>query len=160
MRFASCLVSLLLSFLLAVSFTSCDGSSGQTGKIGRVDVIYGADQCTVPGEEFERDIRVEIRGVADSESASAKKLPLLSGEPVKFVTADGSDLEITPLSEETDVVGVARAKIRAGHKVGDNYVKIVPLNDPDKSVLPAANTGGKRRRKSLTAGRSSRIIRA
>ena len=102
MRFASCFVSLLLSFLLAAVFTSCDGSSVQTGKIGRVEVIYGADQCTVPGEEFERDIRVEIRGVADSESASAKKLPVLSGEPVKFVAADGSDLEITPLSEETN----------------------------------------------------------
>ena len=110
MRFASCLVSILMSFLLAAVFTACDGSSGQSGKIGRLDVIYGADQCTLPGEEFERDVRVEIRGVADSESASSKKQPVLAGEPVKFVAADGSDLVITQLSEETDVVGVVSAR--------------------------------------------------
>ena len=79
MRFASRIVSLLLSLLLAALFAACDGSSEQSGKIGRLDVIYGADQCTIPGEEFERDIRVEIRGVADGESASTKKLPVLAG---------------------------------------------------------------------------------
>ena len=143
MRFVSRLVTFLLSILLVAVLAACDGSSAQSGKIGRLDVIYGADQCTVPGEEFERDIRVEIRGVAEGESASAKKLPVLAGEPVKFVAADGSDLEITQLSEETDVVGVARAKVRAGHKVGDNYVKIIPLNDQDKAVFVRMIVGAK-----------------
>ena len=143
MRFAFRLASLLLSFLLIAVFAACDGSSERSGKIGRLDVVYGSDQCTIPGEEFLRDVRVEVRGVSDDESASAKKLPLLAGEPVRFESADGSDLVITPLSEETDVVGVVRAKVRAGHKVGDNYIKIIPLNDPDKAVLVRMIVGAK-----------------
>ena len=58
MRFVSSLASLLLSFLLIAVFTACDGASERSRKIGRLDIVYGADQCTVPGEEFERDIRV------------------------------------------------------------------------------------------------------
>ena len=143
MRFASCLASLLLSILLIAVFSACDDAPGQSRKIGRVDIVYGADQCTIPGEDFERDVRVEIRGATDDDSSSSGKQRLLAGEPVKFEAAEGSDLEITQLSEETDVVGVVRAKIRAGHKVGDNYIKITPLNDPDKSVLVRMTVGAK-----------------
>ena len=143
MRFASSLVSLLLSFLLVAVFSACDGTSERSRKVGRLDVVYGADQCTVPGEAFERDVRVEVRGMTGDDSPSSGKQPLLAGEPVKFEVDDGSDLEITQLAEETDVVGVVRAKIRAGHKVGDNYVKITPLNDPDKAVLVRMIVGAK-----------------
>lgn len=143
MRFASGIVSLLLSCVLIAVFSACDGSSEGSHKIGRLDVVYGTDQSTVPGEEFERDVRVEVRGMTDDDSSGSGKQRLLAGEPVKFEAAEGSDLEITQLSEETDVVGVVRAKIRAGHKVGDNYVKITPLNDPDKSVLVRMTVGAK-----------------
>ena len=85
MRFAIRLASLLLSCILIAFFSACDDASEHSRKIGRLDVVYGADQCTVPGEDFERDIRVEIRGVADGESTTSKKLPVLPGEPVKFV---------------------------------------------------------------------------
>ena len=142
MRLVSKLAAFLLAFLLIAVFSSCDGSSERSHKIGRLDVVYGTDQCTIPGEEFERDVRVEVRGVAGDDSPSGKQI-LLAGEPVKFEAEEGSDLEITPLSEETDVVGVVRAKIRAGHKVGDNYVKVTPLNDPDKSVLVRMTVGAK-----------------
>ncbi|MBR3505631.1 MAG: Na/Pi symporter, partial [Lentisphaeria bacterium] len=143
MRFASGIVSLLLSFLLAAVFSACDSSSEGPHKIGRLDVVYGTDQCTIPGEEFERDVRVEVRGMTDDDSSGSAKQRLLAGEPVRFEAAEGSDLEITQISEETDVVGVVRAKIKAGHKVGDNYVKITPLNDPDKSVLVRMTVGAK-----------------
>ncbi len=143
MRFVSSLASLLLSFLLVAVFSACDGPSERSHKVGRLDVVFGADQCTIPGEEFERDVRVEVRGMADDDSSSSRKQPLLSGEPVKFEAAEGSDLEITQLAEETDIVGVVRAKIRAGRKVGDNYVKITPLNDPDKSVLVRMTVGAR-----------------
>jgi Na/Pi-cotransporter len=143
MRFASGIVSLLLSCVLVAVFSACDGSSEGSHKIGRLDVVYGTDQSTVPGEEFERDVRVEVRGVSDDDSSGSGKQRLLAGEPVKFEAAEGSDLEITQISEETDVVGVVRAKVKAGHKVGDNYVKITPLNDPDKSVLVRMTVGAK-----------------
>ena len=143
MRFLFRLAAFLLSFLLIALFTACDGASERSHKIGRLDVVYGADQCTIPGEEFERDVRVEVRGITDDDSKSGGKQLLLAGEPVRFEAADGSDLEIMPLSEETDIVGVIRAKIRAGHKVGDNYVRIVPLNDPDKFVLVRMTVGAK-----------------
>ncbi len=142
MRFVSKLAAFLLSFFLIAVFTACDGSSERSQKIGRLDVVYGSGQCTIPGEEFERDVRVEVRGVTGDDSPSGKQI-LLAGEPVKFEAAEGSDLEITQLSEETDVVGVVRAKIRAGHKVGDNYIKITPLNDPDKFVLVRMTVGAK-----------------
>ena len=143
MRFVSGLASLLLSFLLVAVFSACDDASDRPHKVGHLDVVFGADQCTVPGEEFERDVRVEVRGVSDDDSSSSGKQRLLAGEPVRFEVAEGSDLEITQLSEETDVVGVVRAKVRAGHKVGDNYVRITPLNDPDKSVLVRMTVGAK-----------------
>ncbi len=143
MRFVSGIVSLLLSFLLIAVFSACDGASERSQKIGRLDVVFGADQCTVPGEEFERDVRVEVRGVAVDDSSASAKQRLLAGEPVRFEAAEGSDLEITQLSEETDVVGIVRAKVKAGHKVGDNYLKITPLNDPDKSVLVRMTVGAK-----------------
>ena len=131
MRILSRFPALLLSCLLIAVFAACDGSQERPNKVGRLDVVYGSDQCTIPGEEFERDVRVEVRGVTDDDSAPSKKLPLLADEPVRFETAEGSDLEIAPLAEKTDVVGVVRARIKAGHKVGDNYVKIVPLNAPE-----------------------------
>lgn len=143
MRFVSILAACLLSFLLIAVFAACDGSSERSQKIGRLDVVFGAEQCTVPGAEFERDVRVEVRGVADDDSSGSGKQRLLAGEPVKFEAAEGSDLEITQLSEETDVVGVVRAKVKAGHKVGDNYIKIIPLNDPDKFVLVRMTVGAK-----------------
>ncbi|MBR2963428.1 MAG: Na/Pi symporter [Lentisphaeria bacterium] len=143
MRFVSNLAACLLSFLLIAVFAACDGSSERSQKIGRLDVVFGAEQCTVPGAEFERDVRVEVRGVADDDSSGSGKQRLLAGEPVKFEAAEGSDLEITQLSEETDVVGVVRAKVKAGHKVGDNYIKIIPLNDPDKFVLVRMTVGAK-----------------
>ena len=71
MRFASGIVSLLLSFLLIAVFSACDGSSEGSHKIGRLDVIYGTDQSTIPGAEFERDIRVEVRGVTDDDSSGS-----------------------------------------------------------------------------------------
>ena len=143
MRFLSRLATCLLSCLLIAAFAACDGSSEHPNKVGRLDVIYGSDQCTVPGEEFERDLRVEVRGLSGDDSASTRKLPLMADEPVRFEAADGSDLEITPLSETTDVVGVIRATVKAGHKVGDNYVKIVPLNAPEKSVRVRLVVGAK-----------------
>ncbi|MBO7089208.1 MAG: Na/Pi symporter, partial [Lentisphaeria bacterium] len=143
MRFASGIVSLLLSCVLIAFFSACDGSSEGSHKIGRLDVVYGTDQSTIPGEEFERDVRVEVRGVTDDDSSGSGKQRLLAGEPVKFEAAEGSDLEITQISEETDVVGVVRAKVKAGHKVGDNYIKIIPLNDPDKFVLVRMTVGAK-----------------
>ena len=143
MRLVPNLVSLLLSFLLVAVFSACDSSSEGSRKVGRLDVVYGTDQCTLPGEDFERDVRVEVRGVTGDDSPGSGKQSLLAGEPVKFEPAEGSDLEITQLSEETDVVGVVRAKIKAGHKVGDNYVKITPLNDPDKFVLVRMTVGAK-----------------
>ncbi|MDD6337814.1 MAG: Na/Pi symporter [Lentisphaeria bacterium] len=143
MRFLSHLATFLLSCVLIAAFAACDGSAEHPNKVGRLDVIYGSDQCTVPGEEFERDLRVEVRGLSGDDSASTRKLPLMADEPVRFEAADGSDLEITPLSETTDVVGVIRATVRAGHKVGDNYVKIVPLNAPEKSVLVRMVVGAK-----------------
>ena len=143
MRFASGIVSLLLSCLLIAVFSACDGSSEGSHKIGRLDVVYGTDQSTIPGEEFERDVRVEVRGVTDDDSSGSGKQRLLAGEPVKFEADEGSDLEITQISEETDVVGVVRAKIKAGHNVGDNYVKITPLNDPDKFVRVRMIVGAK-----------------
>ena len=143
MRFASGIASLLLSFLLIAVFSACDGSSEHSHKIGRLDIIYGADQCTIPGEEFDRDVRVEVRGFSDDDSSASGKQRLLAGEPVRFEAEDGSDLEIVQLSEETDVVGIVRAKVRAGHKVGDNYLKITPLNDPDKVVLVRMTVGAK-----------------
>ena len=143
MRFASRLVSLLLPLLLIAVFSACDGSSGNSRKIGHVEVVYGADQCAFPGEAFRDEIRVKIRAAADDESTSPGKLPALAGEPVRFEVVDGSDLEIVSPSEETDIVGEVHAKVRAGHRIGDNYVRIVPQNSPDKFVLVRLVVGAK-----------------
>ena len=143
MRFASRLVSLLLPLLLIAVFSACDGSSGDPRKIGHVEVVYGADQCAFPGEEFQYEIRVKVRGAADDESTPPEKLPALAGEHVRFEVADGSDLEIVSPSEETDVVGEVHAKVRAGHKIGDNYIRVVPRNAQDKFVLVRLIVGAK-----------------
>ena len=135
MRFASSLVSVLLSLLLIAVFSSCDGTAGHTGKVGRVEIVYGAGQCAVPGNEFVHKVRVKVCGATDEDSTSGRKLPPLSGEPVRFETADGSDLELIPQSDKTDIVGEISVTVRAGRKIGDNYIKVIPLNDPDKFVL-------------------------
>ena len=86
MRFFSKFAAFLLSCVLIAVFSACDGSSEGSHKIGRLDVVYGTDQSTIPGEEFERDVRVEVRGAADDDSSSGKQR-LLAGEPVRFEAA-------------------------------------------------------------------------
>lgn len=135
MRIASRLALCLLSLLLIAAFVSCDDSSGQTGKVGRVEVVYGAGQCAIPGNEFKHEVRVKVCCATDEESAPGRKLPPLSGEHVIFEAADGSDLKFDHQEGTTDIVGEASVTVTAGRKIGDNYIKVIPQSAPDKFLL-------------------------
>lgn len=122
-------------FFLAV-FALLSGCSDRgEHTVDLVRVMQGDEQCALPGREFPREIRVELLGpqIPGLLGGKGSRAPV-GGVKVLFVPVDGSDLVVTPAETISDAGGLAAAKVRAGKKTGDQYLKIIPVGFENKSV--------------------------
>ncbi len=127
--------------LLVVMTGGCDGNRQET-VVSRVRVLQGAEQCALPGETFEKVLRVELQGPQRRGMlGGAGERPPVTGRTVHFVPVDHSKLTVTPATAVSDAGGTVAVKVTAGHETGDHYLKIIPEGAEDKSVTVRFITG-------------------
>ena len=98
----------------------------------QLKVFSGAEQCAAPGEEFASDLLVHAYG-REKNSTSGKVVPA-AGVKLIFRAEKGSDLQITPSEVITRGDGLASVKLKAGKKVGDQYLTVYPEGKAEKAL--------------------------
>lgn len=133
---ALCILSLLL-FL-----TACGDKKQLT--VSSVKISSGGGQCALPGQKFDKELRVEVLGFPkDQLFGGDSKLRPVPNCDVLFTPVDGSGLILDKTVARTDITGVASVKVKAGKEVGDNYLKITPAGAEDKSKTVRFIVGAK-----------------
>ncbi|MCP3968379.1 MAG: hypothetical protein GY750_07725 [Lentisphaerae bacterium] len=140
----SLLTLLFLPALAIMLFTSGCGKSGKTTKVDKIRILQGKEQCALPGEDFSKKLRLELLGKQEKGLLGGKgnRSPVANSK-VLFVNVDGSDLELPKTSALSDAGGSVSIKIKAGKKVGDQYLRVIPKSNPEKSIIIRYVTGVK-----------------
>ncbi|MBQ9772950.1 MAG: Na/Pi symporter [Lentisphaeria bacterium] len=133
----------LLAGLLLLS-TACGEKSKETN-VGSLKIIQGENQLALPGEDFSKEIIIELysppgRSVFGGE---AKPVPV-AGKKVKVVPGPG--LTITDQKLVSDNGGMISFKVKAGKSIGDKYLTIIPegseISQEIRFVIGAKLEGG------------------
>ncbi len=124
---------LLPAAALLLLTTSC-GKENQNVAVDRIRVQEGENQCSLPGEPFQKYLRIEAFGKPAKNFFGKETSRPSSGAEVRFASASGSDLVVKPSIVKTDSTGSAYVSVTAGKKIGDNYLEIIPADAPDKKV--------------------------
>ena len=125
-KFVFCKLGMFFAVLMALLFMSgCRDSKETTVK--KVKILQGDNQCVVPLKEGSKLLKIELlgpkhKGMFWGKGSSA---PVV-GVPVRFEPLNGSDVKIVCEKNISDHGGTVVAKIIAGKKVGDQYVKVIP----------------------------------
>ncbi|MDD5598845.1 MAG: Na/Pi symporter, partial [Victivallaceae bacterium] len=115
-----------LAVIAAVVLTACSKNKNEHLAVDQINVLQGAEQCALPGEDFEKTLRLELLGRQESGLLFAKgERPPVSNVTVLFVPIDGSDLQLSSASAVSDAGGSVSVKVKAGRKIGDQYLKII-----------------------------------
>ncbi len=131
----------IMAVTVMMVLSGCFGEKHST-QVDKLNILSGGMQCALPGAEFDKPLRVEVLG--------PNKPGLLGGhgEPdpiakakVVFEPLDDSDIVIEPKMAVSDEGGEVRVKLKAGNKIGDQYVKIIPVDAPEKAKIVRFVTG-------------------
>ena len=134
--------ALFSAFCILMLVTGCSDNSPLS--VSRVKVESGDNQCALPGEEFEKELRIEVLGLPKGQLIGGKAKPRpVPNLDLLFVPVDGSSIKPEKTSAKTDITGIASVKIRAGKEIGDNYLKIIPVGAEDKSLTVRYVVGAK-----------------
>ncbi len=107
-----------------------------TQVVEKIEIIQGDRQCVLPGEECKKDLILEVLGPVRKGLLGGKgeREPVKNAEIV-FETLDGSDLSILPEGKIfSGPGGRVNVRVKAGTKIGDNYLKIYPITNPKCSI--------------------------
>ena len=131
-------LSLIAGFLIVL--TGCGETGSRT--VDQIRVVDGAEQCALPGKAFARPVKIELLGPQEPGLLGGKgsRSPA-AGSVVLFEPADGSDLKVDPEVVKTDEGGGAVVTVTAGKTTGDQYLRIIPKDAPDRSVTLRFITG-------------------
>ncbi len=113
-------------------------------KIEKLKIIRGAKQCALPGEAFQKKLIIEIQGPLERGFLGGKgERSQLANRKVLFVLVDNSDLKLSCTETTSNISGEVMVSIRAGRKIGDQYLKVIPVGAEDKSITVRFVTGVK-----------------
>lgn len=131
-------LALIAGFLIVL--TGCGETGSRT--VDQIRVVDGAEQCALPGKAFARPVKIELLGPQEPGLLGGKgsRSPA-AGSVVLFEPADGSDLKVDPEVVKTDEGGGAVVTVTAGKTTGDQYLRIIPKDAPDRSVTLRFITG-------------------
>ena len=131
---------LTLAVVVTITFTACSKTDQvKSKKVSKIKILQGDEQCALPGEKFEKLLRIELLGKKESGLLGGKgHNPPVSKVEVFFVPVDGSDLKLSKTSAVSDAGGSVSVQVTAGKKVGDQYLKIIAK---DKSTVVRFITG-------------------
>jgi phosphate:Na+ symporter len=111
-------------------------------KIEKLEIIRGARQCALPGEIFQKKLIIEVQGPQQRGFLGGKGERLqLENRKVLFVLVDKSDLKLSCTETTSNDSGEVMVSVSAGKKIGDQYLKIIPLGAEDKSITVRFVTG-------------------
>ncbi len=131
---------LLLLGIMAVLLTGCGKTNNAT--VDRVKVIRGNGQCAMPGEDFEHPLLIELTSQAGKNilGGNGKRQPVV-GKKVFFRPCPLSDLTLSAPEGISDAGGMVHVRVKAGRKIGDQYLKIIPEEAPNKVIRVRFVTG-------------------
>ncbi len=114
----------------------------QLATISNLRVIRGANQCALPGQQFPKSLLIEVEGPHVPGLLGGKgDRALLADKKVLFVPVDGSDLQLSCHEAASNDAGEIMINVVAGKELGDQYLKIIPVDAPDRSVTVRFITG-------------------
>lgn len=154
-RHVVCVLSVL--FLVSMLMTGCD-EAPSTEPVHKIKILQGAEQTALPGEKYSKDLRIELQSAPKSSWLGLKKtIQPLANRRVRVVADKGSDLEISESEVTTDVAGMATIKIQAGKRTGDNYLRLIPVDDESKEMILRYIVGAKILGSNLEGSADSRL---
>ncbi len=115
-------VGALLTALVLFCIAGC--SKSHDGTVRQVKALRGGDQCAAAGKNFAAPLFIEVRD-------SAGPLP---NAALRFAPAPGSDLEVTPNRAVTDAGGAVSVRVKAGRKLGDQFLLVTPETAPEREI--------------------------
>ncbi|MBO7146447.1 MAG: Na/Pi symporter [Lentisphaeria bacterium] len=124
---------LLTGVFLLTALPACSRKDSNK-EVKQIKVMTGADQAALPGETFQQPLRVEVLGSAGKGIfGGEKEEAALENIKLRFVPLPGSDLSVEPAEIHTDAAGRVSVIVKAGKKVGDNYLRIIPVGYETKA---------------------------
>ncbi|MBE6369914.1 MAG: Na/Pi cotransporter family protein [Lentisphaerae bacterium] len=140
-------LTFLLTLLLSTFFIAGCSPNGGNNKVAKLKVFSGANQYTLPGEEFAHDLVIVAEGVAERGFFGNSSVRPAVNAPLTVTLPENSALQVDPMQCKTDLGGAARFKIKAGSQVGDHYFTITPDSNPEQPLtvhftIGAQITGG------------------
>jgi len=132
--------ALALSAVVALTLTACSKTdSVKSKKVDKIHILQGNEQCALPGEKFNKLLRLELLGEQEAGLLGGKgRRPPVSKVEEFFVPVDGSDLKLSKTSAVSDAGGSVCVQVRAGKRTGDQYLKVIAK---DKSTVVRFITG-------------------
>lgn len=133
--FSASLLVMALGFFL----TGCDGTQQVT--MDKIRVFRGSGQCALPGKPFAQPLLVELSGKPSTGWFGGGRRPSAFGSKVIFEVEQDSDLLISAREGIADHGGLVKVFVTAGRKIGDQYLKIIPVDAPSKAISVRFTTG-------------------
>lgn len=136
--------SIILTAIAGIVLLSGCKQDSTNSKIENLKIIRGAKQCALPGESFQKKLIIEVQGAQQKGFLGGKGERLqLAGRKILFVLVDNSDLKLSSTEATSNVSGEVVVSVSAGRKIGDQYLKIIPLGAEEKSITVRFVTGVK-----------------
>ncbi len=134
---------LILAFIGIGLLSGCKPDSSDA-KISNLKIIRGARQCALPGEDFSKKLIIEVQGPQERGFLGGKgERSQLAGRKILFALVDNSDLKLSCTEAESNISGEVIVSIQAGKKIGDQYLKVIPVGAEDKAITIRFVTGVK-----------------
>lgn len=128
-------LALVLGLMTIPFFCTGCGSQKDSDVVDKIIVIQGDNQCALPGQEFPKEVRLEIQGKLKPGLFGGKgsRSPV-AGVKLLVVPLEGSDLRTSATTLESNSGGGVSFKAFAGKKLGDHYLKVIPVGHESKSI--------------------------
>ncbi len=125
-----------------VGILACGCGEEKPVRVDRVNVVRGAEMCEQPGELFPGPLVVELQGPQERGllGGSGSRRPA-AGVKLFAVPEQDSDLVLEKNEFESDAGGTVRIPVRAGKRVGDQYLRLIPAGAEEHAVTVRFVTG-------------------
>ncbi len=110
------------------------GRDDEKLSLDKIVVVQGDNQCALPGTKFQKTLTLKLQGPEHRNLFGASKRRALVKEKVLFVPVDNSDLVLSVPDAVTNSGGEVSVEVSAGNAIGDQYLKVVPVNYPDHTL--------------------------
>ncbi len=136
------MLMVLMSVLTVLSLTSCNEKDLSNKKVAKIKLVQGGYQTAFANQEFKKEIMIKLFGSVKKGLLGGKgSAPPVSGIKVLVENVGESDLTWEVKEYISNPGGTIRLKVKAGSKLGDQYLKITTQTENKKSITIRLVTG-------------------